>query len=127
MKQQKKRKDLYYERHKNDPAFKARRAAWARAYRAAHPEVKAYQRAYRKKYYAAHKDELNAKQRLYPDKTRNERVNKFKKREREALGRNYIIALITRSGKIKKEDVTPAMIAKRRRQIRAKRAAKKGG
>jgi hypothetical protein len=43
------------------------------------------------------------------------------------LGRNYIIALLTRSGKVNKEAVTPYMIAKRRKQILAKRAAKSNG
>lgn len=124
MKKAKKRKDNYYQQRKSDPEFKAHRNALARAYRESHPEIKDYQKAYGKKYYQAHKEELNAKRKLYPDLTRNERVNRFKKREREALGRNYIIALLTRSGKVKKEDITPYMIAKRRKQIVAKREAK---
>ena len=124
MKEQKKRKNLYYQRHKDDPAFKEHRREWARAYRASHPEIKAYQRAYHKKYYAAHREELNAKRRQYEDKNRNERVNRFKQKERDNLGRNYIIALLTRSGKITKEDITPYMIAKRRKQILQKRQLK---
>ncbi len=67
------------------------------------------------------KKKLNAERKLYPDKTRNERVNRFKQKERNTLGKNYIIQLITRSGKIKKQDVTPYMISKKRKQIQQKR------
>jgi hypothetical protein len=121
MKESKKQKDTYYQRHKEDPAFKEHRNAWARAYR---EKIREYQREYQKAYFKAHREELNAKRRQYADTTRNERVNRFKQKERERLGKNYIISLLTRSGKIRKEDVTPYMIAKRRRQILQKRAAR---
>ncbi len=121
MKQTKKRKDLYYQQHKTDPEFKERKRQWAKEYREAHPEIKVYQKKFQKQYYATHREELNAKRKQYPDPTRNERVNRFKKRERETLGRAYIIALLTRSGKVTKKDITPYMIAKRRKQILAKR------
>ena len=78
MNKQQKRKSLYYQRHKDDPAFREHRRQWAREYRANHPEVKGYQREYQKRYYQGHQEELNTKRRLYPDKNRNERVNRFK-------------------------------------------------
>lgn len=118
------RKKTYYQRHKNEEEFKEHRRKWAKDYRDTHPEVKKYQKAYAKKYYAANKKKLNAERKLYPDKTRNERVNRFKQKERNTLGKNYIIQLITRSGKIKKQDVTPYMISKRRKQIQQKRLAR---
>jgi hypothetical protein len=40
------------------------------------------------------------------------------------LGKAYILQLICRNGKVKKEDVTPYMIKKRRMQILQKRAVK---
>jgi hypothetical protein len=115
-------KKKYYEQRKNDPAFREHRRELARAYREAHPEVKEYQRKYAKKYYAANKERLNQQRKYYPDPTRNERVNRFKQQERNNLGKNYIISLLIRSGKIRKEDITPYMIAKRRKQILQKRA-----
>ena len=114
----------YYQKHRDDPAFREKRRLWAQAYREAHPELKAYYRKYAKKYYVANRERLNEYQRGRPDPTRNERVNRFKKKEREALGKAYILQLICRNGKIKKEDVTPYMIKKRRMQILQKRAEK---
>ncbi|MEP6465709.1 MAG: hypothetical protein ABJB05_05365 [Parafilimonas sp.] len=114
-------KKTYYQRHKNEAEFKEHRRKWAQDYRDIHPEVKKYQKEYAKKYYAANRKELNAKRKLYPDKKRNERVNRFKQKERNTLGKNYIIQIITRTGKIKKQDVTPYMIIKRRKQIQQKR------
>jgi hypothetical protein len=114
----------YYQKRKDDPAFLEKRRLWAQAYREAHPKVRAYQRAYQKKYYAVNSERKKAYQRSRPDPTRNERVNRFKKKEREALGKAYILQLICRNGRVKKEDVTPYMIRKRREQILRKRAAK---
>lgn len=114
----------YYQRHKNEEWFREHRRLWAQRYRAAHPELKAYHRAYAKKYYAANREVLNEKRKKYPDPTRNERVNRFKQKEGDRLGKAYIIQLLTRSGKLKKEDIRPYMIQKRRKQIQLKRAAK---
>ena len=117
----------YYERHKDEEWFKEHRRQWAQQYRAAHPELKAYQRTYAKKYYQENKEWLNEKRKQYPDPTRNERVNRFKQKERDNLGKAYIIQLLTRSGKLNKEEVTPYMIQRRRKQIQVKRAAKAAG
>lgn len=117
-------KRSYYQKKKDDPAFLEKCRLRAQAYRDAHPELKEYHRAYAKKYYVANRERLNAYQRSRPDPTRNERVNRFKKREREALGKAYILQLICRNGKLEKKDVTPYMIKKRRAQILQKRAAK---
>jgi hypothetical protein len=114
----------YYQKRKDDPAFREKRRLWAQRYREAHPELRAYYRTYAKKYYKANREAINAYQRSRPDATRNERVNRFKKRERAALGKAYILQLICRNGKLKKQDVTPYMIKKRRTQILHKRAAK---
>ncbi len=114
----------YYQKHKDDPAFKEHRNSWAREYRKKHPEIKEYIKKYHIKYYVENKEALKEKCKSYPDPTRNERVNRFKQKERETLGKAYIIQLFTRSGKLKKSDITPYMIAKRRKQILEKRAAK---
>jgi hypothetical protein len=60
----------------------------------------------------------------YPDRTRNERVSKFRKKEALNLADNYIIRILTRRGKFKKEDITPEIIETRRKQISLKRQNK---
>ena len=121
------KKRSYYQRHKDEEWFKEHWRQWAQQYRDTHPETKEYHRAYAKKYYQANRERLNEKRRQYTDPTRNIRVNRFKKKERENLGKAYIIQLLTRSGKLKKEEVTPYMIQRRRKQIQVKRAAKAAG
>ena len=119
-----KKKVSYYQQHKNEEWFKEHRRLWAKQYREAHPELKKYMREYHKAYYAANKETLNEYRKGYLDTTRNERVNRFKQKERDNLGDNYIIQILIRRGKIEKQDVTPAMIKKRREQILQKRAIK---
>ena len=46
--------------HRSKPEIKAKRAAYDKEYRKTHPEVV---RRKRKKYYEAHKNEINAKRR----------------------------------------------------------------
>jgi hypothetical protein len=120
----KKKKLSYYQQHKNEEWFKEHRRKLAQNYRDTHPEVKGYQRKYQKKYFAENREALNEYRRKHPDPKRNERINRFKKKEREELRDNYIIQLLTGRGKLKKEDVTRAMINKRRKQIFLKRAYK---
>lgn len=120
------RNQRYYAKRKNDPAFMERCREYQRNKRANDPEYRAYLRAYAKKYYQQHKKELNEKRRSYPDPTRNERVSKFRKKESETLAKNYIIRLLTRYGKYRKEEITPALIRKKRNQIIKLRQRKSG-
>jgi len=120
-----KKKLSYYQQHKNEGWFKEHRRKLAQNYRDAHPEVKKYQKEYSKKYSVINRKALNEYRRTHPDPTRNERVNRFKKKEREELRDNYIIQLLTGTGKLKKEDVTRSLINKRRKQILLKRNNKK--
>ena len=107
----------YYAKRKNDPDFMEKLRAYQRNKRATDPEYRAYLKAYAKKYYQEHKKELNEKRKTYPDPTRNARVSKFRKKEMKTLADNYIIRLLTRYGKYTKEEVTPALIRKKRKEI----------
>ena len=121
------RNQRYYAKHKNDPGFMESRREYQRKRRATDPEYLAYLRAYAKKYYKQHKKELDKKRKSYPDPTRNERVSKFRKEESETLAKNYIIRLLTRYGKYTKEEITPALIRKKRNQIIKLRQRKSAG
>lgn len=120
-----KSKKSWYDKHKNEKEFRAHRSQLTKDYIEKHPWIKEYYREYAKKYYQANKKKLNAQRKKYPDPTRNGRVNRFKQKERDALEDNYIIQLITRGGKIKKQNVTVGMIIARRKQIQEKRIEKK--
>ena len=111
----------FYQRHKDEESFIEHRNKWAAEYRKGHPEIKEYQKKYHKKYFQENKERLNEYRKELPDHTRNERVNRFKRKEREELGKNYIIQLLTRGGKFKREEITPKMISDRRKQIIKKR------
>lgn len=119
-------KDQQYYRHKKatDPTFLKKKAEAQKERYATNPEYRKYHKQYHKKYYQDHREELNEKHRKYEDKTRNERVRRYWQRESEKLSKKYIMRLFLRHGKYTAEEITPYMIAKKRREIRRLRASR---
>ncbi len=115
---------IYYAQHKNDEAFMESRRKAQQHRRDTDPAYKEYLRRYAKRYYQLHKEHLNQLRKKYPDKTRNERVSRFRKKEALELARAYIVRLLTRSGQYTKEEITPAMIRAKRTHVKKFREKK---
>lgn len=107
----------YYQRHKDEAWFKEYRKAWSIKYRAQNETFRTWQHIYNQHYYAVNKEKIDKARKAYPDRTRNERVKKFLRNEREALADNYIIKLLMLSHKCKAHEITPSMIEQKRNYL----------
>ncbi len=113
----------YYQAMRNDPVRWEKRKAAQREYVRTHKKYRQYQRNYMLEYYYANKAELNEKRKGYADNTRNERVKRYWDKQKEKLSDKYIIKLLTRR-LYRPEDITPAMVRKKRKEVKAFRKRK---
>lgn len=110
------RNQAYYARKKEeDPNFMKSRAKLQRKRYAENAEYREYQKVYHKAYSTINKAEITELHKLYPDKTRNERVKKHWTRESEKLSDKYIIKLLKRRNKDLK--ITQKLIKERRKKV----------
>jgi len=72
-------------------------------------DYKEYYKTYQRKYYRKNKKKLD------------EKVLEFKRKEIENLADNYIVNVLTKYGKYKKDEVTPDLIKTKRREIKKRR------
>jgi hypothetical protein len=118
------RNQKYYAKKKKDPEFMEARRQRAASFRAT-PKGKAYHKKYWTQYYKENKDKIDEYRKTLPDPTRNARSRKYWALQREKLTKAYIVKLLTRHSGLTKNEITPYMVAKKRKEIRAFRERKK--
>ncbi len=117
------RDQKYYKELRNDPVRWELYLAMRRKYYKESKEYRLYLKKYMRTYQLQNKEKINARQRSYPDKTRNERIKKHWAKQRDNLTDKYIMSLLTRRYYWAK-DVTPEMIEQKREEVIAFRKKK---
>ena len=86
---------------------------------------KAYHRKYWKQYYKENKNRIDEYRKTLPDPTRNARSRKYWALQKENLTKPYIVRLLTRHSGLTKNEITPYMVVKKRKEVQAFRERKK--
>jgi hypothetical protein len=118
------RNQKYYAKKKKDPKFMEERRQRAAAYRAT-PEGKVYHKKYWRQYYKENKNRIDEYRKTLPDPTRNARSKKYWSLQKQKLTKPYIVKLLTRHSGLAKNEISPCMVVKKRKEIQAFRERKK--